>query len=273
MSGPQRLKEEGGTSLELALLGSARDDDPPPDALPRAMLALGVSGAAMAGAGTSSILAKPAGGLLKWAINLIVWSAAGLAGGALFNGEAADPAGSRPSSGQSAVALAGGAQAESTQVGGLPAGAAGEVTPEGALAAGASKDERAAGSGARSQSRVVSHGPRPRAAVEIKKPTLAEEVALLDSARRALTAGDVPSALQALERHAQTFQGGALTAEAAVLRIEALTARGDKSKAMAQARAFLSAFPKDPHATHVQNLLQDHQAREPGAEEGETLPK
>ena len=78
--------------------------------------------------------------------------------------------------------------------------------------------------------------------------------------------GDAMGALRVLERHARVFSGGALIADAAVLRIEALAARGDTAGAISNARAFLSAFPRDPHATHVQDLLHEHQGREPGSQ-------
>ena len=37
--------------------------------------------------------------------------------------------------------------------------------------------------------------------------------------------------------------------------------------------AFLSAFPKDPHANHVENILHEHEGREVGAEAGESHPR
>jgi hypothetical protein len=254
----------------MALLRSAKDDDPPPDALPRAMIAAGVGGAALSGG--TSLLAKPAGGLLKWALNAMVWAAFGLAGGVMFMGEAGSPGEARPVSAESAAAVAVAeamdrAQAEArVEIAGEPAS---DPPAQGRT------DTDAAGSFPRAGQRPALQGAktRPAYAPEAKKPTLAEEVALLDSARKSLTAGDADGALHTLERHAEVFSGGALTAEAAVLRIEALSARGNKAQAIANARAFLAAFPKDPHATHVQNLLHEHQGREPGAVEGESHPE
>jgi outer membrane protein assembly factor BamD (BamD/ComL family) len=105
---------------------------------------------------------------------------------------------------------------------------------------------------------------RPRRVVEAQRPTLAEEVAVLDSARKALTAGNTTIALDALAGHEQRFAAGALAAEASVLRIEALAARGDHAGAAARARAFLSTYPNDPHADHVRSLLGDQEAKARG---------
>ena len=142
-------------------------------------------------------------------------------------------------------------------------------------------DSNAAGGSPRAPQKSALSGQKPRATdpsenkhnsttKNATKPSLAEEVALLDSARRALRGGDAEGALGILEKHARGFSGGALIADAAVLRIEALAARGDAAGAVSNARAFLSAFPRDPHATHVQDLLHEHQGREAGSEAGDT---
>jgi hypothetical protein len=264
----------------MALLRSARDDDPPPDALPRAMIAAGIGGAALSGGAATSVLAKPAGGLLKWALNLMVVAACGLGAGAIFMGEAGNSAGSGPIAGRSAAALAGSESNEDALAEALSAGEAPAATE--LLEPGQSENGAAAGSPRAPQKSALS-GQKSRSADSAEntntnananananaknaKPSLAEEVALLDSARRALMGGDAMGALRVLERHARVFSGGALIADAAVLRIEALAARGDTAGAISNARAFLSAFPRDPHATHVQDLLHEHQGREPGSQ-------
>lgn len=266
MSAPRRLIEEGGNSLELALLRSAKDDDPPPSALPRAMIAVGVGGAALSGGAAAGVFATPAGGLVKWAINLVVMVACGLGAGAIFMGEPGKPTDSRPIPGQIPAALAQIDASEAARAEALP-DPANQASME-------SLPQYGGGEAAGSQGAVQKlspHALRSRASANIKnkdrknsvpKPSLAEEVALLDGARRALMGGDTEGALRALEKHARDFSDGALTADAAVIRIEALAARGDASGAISNARAFLSAFPGDPHVTHVQNLLEAHQGRE-----------
>lgn len=280
MSAPRRLIEEGGTSLEMALLRSAKDDDPPPDALPRAMIAAGVGGVAVSGGAAANVFANPASGLLKWAIHLLVVAACGLGGGAIFMGETGNWAGS--SLERSAATLAG-SEANKALPGEVlsnpadaPPGTIELTPPE------PSEESAAAGSPGGSQ-KSASNGSRARATDPAEKrnnnnntntntntkPSLAEEVALLDGARRALMRGDAEGALRILEQHTRVFSAGALIADAAVLRIEALAARGDKAGAISNARAFLAAFPRDPHATHVQNILQEHQDREVPEQVGE----
>jgi hypothetical protein len=252
----------------MALLRSARDDDPPPDALPRAMIAAGIGGAALSGGAATSVLAKPAGGLLKWALNLMVVAACSLGAGAIFMGEAGNSAGSGALPGRSAAALAGSELNEDAL-----SYSAGEEPAVTDLPEQAQSDNSAAAGSPRPPQKFALPGQKSRSAdsaenrnIKNAKPSLAEEVALLDSARRSLMGGDAQGALRVLEKHARVFSGGALIADAAVLRIEALAARGDTAGAISNARAFLSAFPRDPHATHVQDLLHEHQAREPGSQ-------
>jgi hypothetical protein len=85
--------------------------------------------------------------------------------------------------------------------------------------------------------------------------SLAEEVALLQSVRRALAAGDAAVALSALDRHTREFKRGVLQLEAGVLRVQALLAHGDKRAAHAWGQQFLSSHPEGPHATRVRNML------------------
>lgn len=279
MSAPRRLIEEGGTSLEMALLRSAKDDDPPPEALPRAMIAAGVGGAAVSGGAAASVFAKPASGLLKWAIHLIVVAACGLGGGAIFMGEAGNSAGSSLERSAAALAESEANQASQGELLSNPADA-----PPGTieLPSPEQSEESAAAGSPRGAQKSSSNGSRAKAIDPAEKrphnnnntntntkPSLAEEVALLDGARRALMRGDAEGALRVLEQHARVFSAGALIADAAVLRIEALAARGDKAGAISNARAFLAAFPRDPHAAHVQNILQEHQGREVAEQVGE----
>jgi TolA-binding protein len=84
--------------------------------------------------------------------------------------------------------------------------------------------------------------------------SLAEEMAALDAARQALTAGDAPRALRAMDDYDRRFPGGMLGPDAAVLRIEALM-HGDRAEAARLGAAFLAAHPTSPHAAHVRALL------------------
>ncbi|WP_437743138.1 hypothetical protein WMF39_47825 [Sorangium sp. So ce1504] len=94
------------------------------------------------------------------------------------------------------------------------------------------------------------NSPRAR---ERNAPTLASELALLDTARRALRRGDPAAALALLARHAREFPSAQLSDEAAAIRVEALASKGDRAGAHAAARRFLEAHPGSPHADRVES--------------------
>lgn len=93
--------------------------------------------------------------------------------------------------------------------------------------------------------------PKASAAVEPVEDTLAEEVASLAEARRALAEGKGRAALAALAAHQTKFPKGRLGVEAEVLRIEALAASGDKRAAAEAAERFEALHPKSPYAARV----------------------
>ncbi|WP_433934309.1 hypothetical protein AB3662_07305 [Sorangium cellulosum] len=93
-------------------------------------------------------------------------------------------------------------------------------------------------------------GPR---APERNPSTLASELALLDTARRALRSGDPAAAVALLDRHAREFAGAQLADEAAAIRVEALASKGDRAGARAAARRFLEAHPGSPHVDRVES--------------------
>jgi hypothetical protein len=86
---------------------------------------------------------------------------------------------------------------------------------------------------------------------------LARELRALEAARSALAGGDVTAAFAALDRYDRTFRGGALRTEAAILRVEALLARGDIAAARDLARELLERDPSGPHARRLRTLLQN----------------
>ena len=81
------------------------------------------------------------------------------------------------------------------------------------------------------------------------------EVATLDEARTALAQGDAARALSTLEGYARRFPRGVLAPEAAVLRIEALVAAGDRPAATRTAQSFLRENPASPYAQRIESLL------------------
>jgi hypothetical protein len=102
----------------------------------------------------------------------------------------------------------------------------------------------------------------PKAAVPSRSPAheedaLSLELSAIESARAALGRRDYSRALRLLDEYAKRFPKAHLTAEATVLRIEALTARGDKAAATRIGKAFLSRDPNGPYARRVRSLLGD----------------
>jgi hypothetical protein len=81
--------------------------------------------------------------------------------------------------------------------------------------------------------------------------SLAEEMSLVARARTELQRGRPSETIALLDEHARRFEGGALLDEAEVLRIAALADRGDASRALARADAFLRAHPDSPYAPRV----------------------
>jgi outer membrane protein assembly factor BamD (BamD/ComL family) len=86
--------------------------------------------------------------------------------------------------------------------------------------------------------------------------SLAEEVALLDRARNALVTGDPSRALFILDSYEHAKVGTTLSAEAALLRIEALVQRGETPRAAALAKEFLRAHPQSPVADRLRAIIQ-----------------
>jgi hypothetical protein len=73
---------------------------------------------------------------------------------------------------------------------------------------------------------------------------LAEQQALLDVARKALSAGDYADALQTLAAHFRRYPKSILTEEREALQIKALVASGQLTTAQARAAQFKARFPQ-----------------------------
>jgi hypothetical protein len=83
---------------------------------------------------------------------------------------------------------------------------------------------------------------------------LVAEVQLLDSARRALRAGDAQRAQRSLDEHRKGHSSGALGPEAEVLRMELLLVQGRRGDAAAAALRFLREHPASTHTRRVRAL-------------------
>ena len=87
-------------------------------------------------------------------------------------------------------------------------------------------------------------------------PSLADEVAVLDAALVALRDHHTASALRLLDQYDRRFPAGTLASEAAVARIEALVAAGNRDRARALATKFLAAHGTSPLAQRVRTLTE-----------------
>jgi hypothetical protein len=90
----------------------------------------------------------------------------------------------------------------------------------------------------------------------IATPSLTEEVAALDAARRERAAGRTRSAVTAIDSYRSRFPAGSLRTEATVLRVEALLGSGDRAGAEREANAIVRAAPGSRHAARVLELLE-----------------
>jgi hypothetical protein len=84
---------------------------------------------------------------------------------------------------------------------------------------------------------------------------LREESLAVMAARQALRANDPLKALRLLEQAQQRFRKGALTEEREALSIEALAKAGQSARASTRAQAFLTHYPRSPHAADIQRFV------------------
>ena len=84
---------------------------------------------------------------------------------------------------------------------------------------------------------------------------LAQEMRLLDAARRALASGAPQSALATLATYERAFQNGVLRPEASVLKVRALLAAGDRAGAAALGQQVIEQAPHGEHAVAVRAAL------------------
>lgn len=82
-----------------------------------------------------------------------------------------------------------------------------------------------------------------------------DELALVEQARTALASGDASSCLGVLDRYSRVIRGGVFEREVAVMRIEALLARGERARAKALGETFLAKNPNSPYTDRVRSLV------------------
>ena len=239
-----RLRDEGASALERALLDAGRSYRSSGTARTKTMAALGVAGSATLLAGTAQ--AVPLGTLAKVAAKLtwgkllatisIVGAAAAVPVGyfAWQRHHPAKHAGSAP-----AVIAAKPSEAQPTQ---LPS-AESPGTLAGGLERQATENGAAGPAGA-------AHSARPSV-------TLAHELSSLDAARGSLARGDASGALARLDAYGRAYPHGRLGLEAEVLRIDALDESGRSDAARARAEAFLQHHPHSVLAARIRTRLGD----------------
>ena len=268
------------TELEATLLHSADDDEPGADSLGRVGAALGLSAGAIATVSAGSALAAPAAvagkavalskpltfaSLAKW---LAVGIGAGMAtgGAAQVASRALEPSppavvapppvvtNARPVTTHAAPRVAEPAPpalepappstttatANTATFSTLPAASATEPAPTAAPAhtGSASFDAAATNPGT---------GSPPS--------TLGDETRMLDGARHSLATDNAGAALAALDAYRTKWPRGALRAEAALLRVDALLRLGNRPAAEREANALINAAPTSRYATRARALL------------------
>lgn len=110
---------------------------------------------------------------------------------------------------------------------------------------------------------AASHPPAPSVrsfSAEATLPPSAENALIAESqgvtaARSALHASQPRAALEQLDALDRRFASGMLVQEREALRIEALSALGQREAARALARRFLERYPESPHASAVAHAL------------------
>ena len=241
---PERLRKSGALELERRLLDAAAREEPPPELIQRMALTVGVAvpsapspGAPRPEAPLPDPVPAPNGAaavpssLLSW----IAGSVAVLAiGGALVATRigASDPA---------TVSVATTAAPRTTAVSPSPSFAS--TPPQ-------SADEVPA---PRSQSQAITAPARERL-VRRSPADLGGQIALIDAARDAVSAGAGDRALQLLRQYQTSYPAGSFQPEASAIRIEALTKLGRNAEAKALAQRFVTKHKGSPLAERVARL-------------------
>jgi hypothetical protein len=109
-------------------------------------------------------------------------------------------------------------------------------------------------SGPRAAPIAATPAPDKTAAAPVA-PSLAAELALLESARRALRAGDAQGALDRLDRHSSEAPSSSLGAEATLLRLEALQKLGRTRDASTLAADFVAVNPNNPLSDRARKFI------------------
>jgi len=238
MTDPTRLLDGAGSDLERELLMSGSDELPDPAAKQRAAAALAIGAMASVwpvAAATSAAKGAKVGIPLIVKLLAIGAVGAGTVGGAAYLRSAAEPAPREVA----AVAQRGTESARPKAVS-QPQASEEVATPVESLAVEAP-----------SETLKPTTGSRPSA----EKSSIADEMRVLDEARRALSAGDGAGTIHALDAYRKQFPRGSFSQEAVLLRIQALVQVGDHAAARALAQRFRDRNPNSPHLRRIESIL------------------
>jgi len=274
------------TELEALLLKSAEDDEPAAEALEKVGAALGVGAATLAAASAGSALAgqaAAAGHAVALSkpltfLSLAKWLAVGIGAG-IATGGVAQVASRAVEPAPTAIVTAAPVAAPPRTVAPLPpapraeaANPAPEPAPEGSAVPPASTGTFAPLPAATASAAAVpTAAPAHTGSAAFDAPaanavgasvsaldnvsTLGDETKALDGARAALAAGRAAQALTGLDAYRAKWPAGALRAEAALLRVDALLRLGNRAAAEREANALISAAPSSRYATRARALL------------------
>ncbi len=239
-------------ATELSVLRSTERDAPPPGSVERTLAAIGAGAALGTGVGlgtaSSRTGAARAGSTAAHGSVWLRWLGAAVVGGGIVS--AAFIAKHRENSGLAAQNVS-------------PPTSAALVVEAHEPPSAAPPSEPGAVAEAPSATPIISNGvaqAAPRADASDKpdssKDALAAEIRMIDEARARLRHGDAQGSLETLARYDQLVKrGGSMRAEATVVRIEALQANGDATRASALGERFLAKNPDSPYADYVKRIL------------------
>jgi hypothetical protein len=260
MNGPSRLLESSSHAGVRELLRAGIDESPRPAALQRTALALGVSGsivsatAAASATGAAVVTSAAAPTTLALAAK---WIAIGtLCGGGLAASAQAvsDFAATPPPAAAVTNRLVGTPAAQVASA--IVVTHAGPAEP----AAPQIIEAQPPGPARSTPTRTSTSTPSPALPASASLPdaqSLAHEVTTIDAARAALSAGRAANALAQVDGYFARARTGTLDREAELLRIDALTALGQRDAAAAHARAYAANYPRDPRLGRLRALLSE----------------
>lgn len=279
MKDPMRLIEAEGTEFERLLLQTAAREVPSPEVSARMLAGAASAGAAVAllssmelarggavtlaqgGAGTGAVagaasgsIAPPAAASLlgSW---LVKWGVLGaLFSGAVVSGFLVVQSGREHAKGSSGAVLA---PAPAVVDARAPSDGA-ETAPSSARIRETSLE--APTPPARSTPAAPADVKMASGSSAVAAPapsSLAQELALLDAARQALTAGEAEKALALISSYRKRFPHGALGQEATVLEVDALEAKGRAAQATDLKEQFLAEHPDSAHRERVKRSGQN----------------